>query len=89
MWPVTVEVAKVVVGKIWQCMGQGEESSSPPKSMTGMNKSQFALRRGMGAEGNGRSEGRGNEPSQTDTRYGMLAVSTLPAKRRWKAPIVA
>ena len=48
--------------------GRREGRSSPPKSMPGVEGSRFALR-WSGADGNSGSEGEGNGPIQTDTRY--------------------
>ena len=48
--------------------GRREGRSSPPKSIPGVEGSLFALW-WIGADGNGGSEGEGNLPIQTDTRY--------------------
>ena len=48
--------------------GRKEGRSIPPKWMPGVDVSRFALRWSR-ADGNGESEGEGNEPIQTDTRY--------------------
>ena len=71
-------------GRAW---GIREGRSSPPKLMPGVEGSRFALR-WSGADGNGASEGEGNGPIQTDTRYRMVAFSTWSVRRRWKGPML-
>ena len=53
----------------WWRMGHEGGRSSPPKSMPGVEGARFALRQWRRADGSGGSEGKGNEPIQTDTRY--------------------
>ena len=63
------KLPKVSSVKEWWWMEQEGGRSSPPKSMPGVEGAQFALRRRRGADGSGGSEGKGNDPIQTDTRY--------------------
>ena len=49
--------------------GRREGRSSPPKSMPVVEGARFVLRRWSRADGSGGSEGKGNEPIRTDTRY--------------------
>ena len=53
----------------WWRMGHEGGRSSPPKSMPGVEGARFALRRWRRADGSGGSEGKGNEPIQTDMWY--------------------
>ena len=54
--------------KIGGAWGRREGRSIPPKSMPGVEGARFELR-WSNSDGNGGSEGKANEPIQTDTRY--------------------
>ena len=70
----------------WWRMGQEAGAVEPTQVDPGVEGARFAFR-WSGADGNGGSEGEGNEPTQTDTRYGKLAISTWSGRRRWKGSI--
>ena len=71
----------------WWRMGQEAGAVEPTQVDPGVEGARFAFR-WSGADGNGGSEGEGNEPTPTDTRYGKLAISTWSGRRRWKGSIL-